>query len=293
MDGAFVVDKPAGWTSHDVVNKMRRIARTRRVGHLGTLDPMATGVLPLVVERATRLSQYYVKSDKVYDAVIRFGRATDTFDAEGTPAGEDQPYTTDVATVDRMLDSFRGTILQMPPRISAKKIDGQPAYKLARKNLEVKLNPVQVTVHSADVLECEANKVRVKVHCSAGTYLRVIAHELGQAAGCGAYLERLVRLRSGDFTIEQAHTLERLAELAAAERLEEALIPAGQLLPGFPSEVVDMVTEGQIRNGRDFRASPFRVTRNSPYVKALGHDGALVCIGELKLPNLYHPITVL
>ncbi len=288
-----MVDKPSGWTSHDVVNKLRRIAGTRRVGHLGTLDPMATGVLPLVVERATRLSQFYAKSDKVYDATIRFGHATDTYDAEGKPAAEDQPYSVDRDTLDRMLVPFRGPILQTPPPVSAKKVGGRPAYELARKNIEVELKAVEVHIYSAEILECGGNSARMKVHCSAGTYLRSIAHELGKAAGCGAFLSKLVRLESGEFTLEQARTLEELAALAEQDRLEEAMIPAAQMLPKFPVEVIDQVTAAQVRHGRDFRVSPFRVEKGAPFVKAVTDDGTLVAIGELTLPNVYHPMMVL
>ena len=288
-----MVDKPSGWTSHDVVNKVRRIAATPRVGHLGTLDPMATGVLPLVVGRATRLAQFYTKNDKLYDAVIRFGHATTTYDAEGAATGEDVAYTITLAELERLLAPFRGTIAQVPPPISAKKIGGQPAYALVRKNIEVELKPVDVTIHSIEILECSGNTARIKVHCSSGTYLRRIAHDLGQAAGCGAYLDRLVRLKSGEFLLERSSTIERLMELAQAERLEEALVPAADLLPEWPVEVVDAITAGHIRNGRDFRVSPFRVAKGSKYVKAVTEDGYLLAIGELKLPSLYHPMMVL
>lgn len=293
MDGAFVVDKPAGWTSHDVVNKMRRIANTRRVGHLGTLDPMATGVLPLVVGKATRLSQFYAKSDKIYDATIRFGHATNTYDAEGDPVGEDRPFSITRDELEQLLGPLRGPIRQVPPAVSAKKIHGRPAYELVRKNIEVVLEPVDVHVYSAEILECEGNTARLKVHCSAGTYLRSIAHDLGQAAGVGAYLSRLVRLSSGYFTLEQAFKLERLSELSLAARLDEAMIPAAQMLPDFPSEVVDAVTTAQIRNGRDFRVSPFRIPKDARFVKAVTQQGDLLAIGEIVLPGLYHPTLVL
>ncbi|MFN7924657.1 MAG: tRNA pseudouridine(55) synthase TruB [Bryobacteraceae bacterium] len=293
LDGVIVVNKPSGWTSHDVVGKMRRIAATRRVGHLGTLDPMATGALPLVLNRATRLAQFYTKSDKIYDAVIRFGHATDTYDAEGEPVGEDRPFLATPETMEQLLAPFRGTFQQVPPPISAKKIGGTPAYKLARKKLEVVLNPVEVTVYSAEILGCDGPEVRLKVHCSAGTYLRGIAHDVGREAGVGAYLKSLVRLASGDFTLEQSFALETLQELSEAGRLDEALVPAASLLPQFPNEVVDRVTAAQIRQGRDFRVSPFRAVKGAKYVKALSEDGELLAIGEARLPTLYHPMLVL
>jgi len=293
MDGVIVVNKPAGWTSHDVVAKMRGIAKTRRVGHLGTLDPMATGVLPIVVERATRLSQFYTKSDKVYDATVRFGFATNTYDAEGERIGDEKPYIAKQDEIEKLLPSFRGTIQQTPPVVSAKKIDGVPAYKLARKNIEVEMKPVEITIYSLDLISCDGANIRIKVHCSGGTYIRSIAHDLGQAAGVGAHLSALTRTVSGDFTLEEARTLEELNELAAQDRLKEAIIAPARLLPQFASEIVDQITAGQIRQGRDFRTSPFHIRPGTQYVKAISPEGDLIAIGEAKLPNLYHPILVL
>jgi tRNA pseudouridine55 synthase len=293
MHGVIVVDKPEGWTSHDVVNKIRRIAGTRRVGHLGTLDPMATGVLPLVVGRATRLAQFYSRNDKRYDAVICFGFATDTYDRDGVPQGPVTEPVLDPAEIENILAPFRGAFSQTPPPVSAKKIDGVPAYRLTRKGkAPVKLDPVEVTVFSLKLLECAGSRIRIDAHCSAGTYLRSIAHEAGRAIGCGAHLEKLRRTQSGDFYVDAAHTIPDLEKLAVDGRLEEALIPAAELLPQFPAEHVDALTAGQIRQGRDFRVSPFRATGNR-YVKAIGQDGDLIAIGEVRLPHVYHPILVL
>jgi len=294
VNGIIVVDKPETWTSHDVVNRMRRLANSKKVGHLGTLDPIATGVLPLVVGRATRLAQFYARRDKVYEAVIRFGFSTDTYDRAGVPtSAETPPPALDAAMLEPYLQRFRGKLLQTPPPVSAKKVAGKPAYALARKNIAVELAPVEVQVYELTVLGVAAPDVRVRAFCSAGTYLRAIAHELGRDVGCGAHLYQLRRTEAGDFSLAQAHTLEQLQELSAAGRLNEALIPAAQLLPEFPSEYVDDITEGQIRQGRDFPVSPFRVQKGSHYVKAISHAGDLVAIGEIKLPNLYHPIVVL
>jgi tRNA pseudouridine55 synthase len=293
MDGVIVVDKPEGWTSHDAVNKMRRLAGTRRIGHLGTLDPMATGVLPLVIERATRLAQFYMRGDKKYAARIRFGYATDTFDREGNPASEPVPVVLEPAVIEEMLDRYRGTITQTPPAISAKKVGGVPAYKLARKQIPVELKPVEVTIHFLDLIECGQDWIRIHVHCSAGTYLRSLAHDLGRQQGSGAFLDQLRRTESGGFGIEDAKSFPELEALASGGRLKEALIPASNLLPQFPSEQVDAVTARQIRQGRDFRVSPFRIRRDTQFVKAIGPEGDLVAIGEAKLPNLYHPILVL
>jgi tRNA pseudouridine55 synthase len=287
------VDKPAGWTSHDVVNRMRRIAQTRKVGHLGTLDPAATGVLPVVIGRATRLAQFYTRTDKVYEGVVRFGWSTDTYDAEGTPTSEKVEVQLHPARLEARLENFRGEFLQMPPAVSAKKVEGRRAYELARKSLPVELEPVKVHVFELTVLEIRGSDVRLRAHCSGGTYLRSIAHDLGRLEGCGAHLEELRRLASGEFELGQARTIEQLESLASADRLIDALVPAAQMLPGFPSVFVDDLTVSQIRNGRDFRASPFRSPDASRHVKAISRREELVAIGEAVLPNLYHPIVVM
>ena len=293
MDGVIVVDKPAGWTSHDVVNRARRIANSKKVGHLGTLDPMATGVLPLVVGRATRLAQFYTRSDKIYEGVVRFGWATDTYDAEGAPTSEKTEPQIEAAELERYLESFRGEFLQTPPLVSAKKVEGRRAYELARKAIAVELEPVKVHVYDLTLVELHGSDARLRAHCSAGTYMRSIAHDLGQLAGCGAHLAELRRLASGEFEIAQARTMEQLESLAASERLLDALVPAAQTLPGFPTVFVDDLTATQIRNGRNFRASPFRSPAASRYVKAVNRREELVAVGEAVLPNLYHPVVVL
>lgn len=293
LDGVIIVDKPCGWTSHDVVNKMRRLAGTRKVGHLGTLDPAATGVLPLIIGRATRLAQFYTRNDKIYEGVIQFGFSTDSYDADGEPTSPEVAVTLDRAAIDGALELSRGEFAQMPPQVSAKKIGGKPAYELARKHQPVDLKPVTVNVYDLEVLKLEGSDASVRVHCSAGTYLRSIAHDAGQVLGCGAHLKSLRRIASGDFKIDSARTLEQLAILSEEERLAEALVPAADLLPEFPAEMVDAVTAGQIRNGRDFRVSPFRSQTGTRFVKALNSEGDLIAIGEARLPHLYHPVLVL
>ncbi len=292
LNGALIVDKPATWTSHDVVARMRKLAKTKKIGHLGTLDPMATGVLPLVIGNATRLAQFFGRDQKIYEGVIRFGHSTDTYDREGTSTSEPVTPNIDVAQLEQGLGQFRGTFLQTPPAVSAKKIAGTPAYRLARRNEPVELKPVEVTVSSLELLDFTGDTASVRVVCSAGTYLRSMAHDLGQALGCGAFLDSLRRTASGGFGVECARTLPQLEQLAAEDRFAEALIPASELLPSFPSEMVDPFTAGQIRQGRDFRVSPFRVRKESQYVKAITTDGELVAIGEVCLPNVYHPILV-
>jgi tRNA pseudouridine55 synthase len=293
MDGVIVVDKPSGWTSHDVVAKMRRLANTKKIGHLGTLDPMATGVLPLVIGRATRLAQFFRLSEKSYEGAIRFGYATHSYDATGEPTSPVREVSPDRDALLTAMERFRGRIQQTPPAVSAKKIGGVPAYTLARKNKPVDLAPVEITIHSFELLSLEGCEARVSVRCSSGTYLRSIAHDIGQVLGCGAHLSQLRRTASGPFEIRQAHTLEQLTALSAAERIAEALIPAAELLPEFPAEQVDSITEGQIRQGRDFRVSPFRMLQGSRYVRAISGTGALIAIGEATMPNVYHPVLVL
>lgn len=293
LNGAIVVDKPVGWTSHDVVAKMRRIANTKKIGHLGTLDPNATGVLPLLLGRATRLAQFFGRADKRYEGTVRFGYATDTWDIEGKPLGADVPVDLDSGHVGEMVQRFVGRLQQVPPPVSAKKIGGVPAYKLARANQRVELKPCAVEVYSIEVLRCEGNELDLRVHCSAGTYLRSIAHELGILAGPGAFLKSLRRTGSGSFDIASARTLEQLQELANQDRLGESLVRGAELLPEMPAEFVDAPTAGFIRQGRDFRVNPFRVGSGASLVKAVDPEGELIAIGEAKLPHVYHPILVL
>jgi len=293
LSGAIVVDKPAGWTSHDVVNKVRRLAGIRKVGHLGTLDPGATGVLPLLIGRATRLSQFFGRAEKHYEGVISFGYSTDTYDAAGTPTSQPVPFTLDPAALETALDTFRGPLRQIPPPVSAKKIGGVRAYKLARQNQTFELTAADVTVFAIEVRFVEGNEAGLHIHCSSGTYVRSIAHDLGRWFGCGAFLKSLRRTASGEFTLKSAATLEQLGSLAENGRFQESVIPAGELLTELPVEYVDQATAAFIRQGRDFRVSPFGPSRDARRVKAIGPDGDLLAVGEAILPNLYHPILVL
>ena len=293
LDGVIVVDKPSGWTSHDVVGKMRGVAGTKRIGHLGTLDPIATGVLPLIVGQATRLARFWGAAEKTYEAVIRFGFGTNTYDRDGEPCGEDTSPVLDAAQLEPLIAGFRGEISQVPPAVSAKKIGGVPAYKLVRRNEEVILSPVTVTIHEIALLSVSGPRARVRVRCSAGTYIRSIAHDLGVAVGCGAHVEELVRTQSGPFRIEQAFTIERLQAMKDQGRLADALLPMSELLPDFPGVFVDDETVARIRQGRNFNVSPFRVNVGSPHVKAIASDGSLVAIGEIALPHVYHPVVVI
>jgi tRNA pseudouridine55 synthase len=292
MNGLVLIDKPAGCTSHDVVNRWRRLAGTKRVGHLGTLDPMATGLLALLTGNATRLAQFYGKDDKTYHGEITFGQTSDTYDAEGrvVETGASLPS---AEVVHAALSAFTGRFLQTPPPVSAKKISGVRAYELARKQLPVELAPVEIEVKRLEVKSLTTDKLEIVVTCSSGGYIRGIAHDLGQRLGCGALLSRLRRTQAGEFKIEHARTLDQLMELAAAGRLAEAVVPAAAMLAHVPSEHFNPLAEAHIRQGREFRTSPFVVPPGAPLVKALSDSGELIAIGQLKIPNLYHPGTVL
>ncbi len=293
FDGVVVVDKPAGWTSHDAVAKLRGIFGTRKVGHLGTLDPLATGVLPVMIGQCTRLARFWEDSEKAYDALIRFGFSTTTYDRDGEPSSEPVEFAVDPAHLEACLGAFRGEISQVPPAVSARKINGVPAYKLVRKNIEVHLAASDVTVYELSLQSVEGSLARIFVRCSPGTYIRSIAHHLGQILGCGGHIEELRRTASGPFKIEEAFTLERLQLLKNEGRLSEALLPMAELLPKFPKAFVDDITVRHIRQGRDFNTSPFSVQPGTPCVKAIGPDGCLVAIGRIVVPNLYHPEVVL
>jgi tRNA pseudouridine55 synthase len=293
MDGVLILDKPAGISSHDAVRRIRRLADTKRVGHLGTLDPLATGVLPLVLGRATRLAQFFSHHDRAYEAVFRFGFATDSYDRDGVTVGARCEVTLDRAELEAIMPDYRGKIEQTPPPISAKKIDGVPAYKLVRKNKPVNLEPVQVEIYEFTLLEVDGPRASVSIRCSPGTYVRSLAHDIGQRLGVGAHVETLRRTATGDFDISMANTLEELSALREQGRFEEALIPPDRLLPEFPNQRVDAITAARIVQGRDFRVSPFGVQQGTKLVKAIDPDGRLVAIGEARMPLIYHPIVVL
>jgi len=203
LNGVIVIDKPSGWTSHDVVARMRNILGERSIGHLGTLDPMATGVLPLVIGKMTRLCQFYEHSQKSYEGTIRFGFATDTYDAEGDPTGPPQEVKVTVEEMRAVAEGFVGKIKQVPPPFSAKKIKGVPAYKLARKKVDVELKPVEVEVKEFTILGFECDVAGFRSEVSSGTYVRSLAHELGQKLGCGAHLASLRRTAVAEFLLKQ------------------------------------------------------------------------------------------
>ncbi len=290
MDGVLVLDKPAGITSHDAVASARRLLGIKRIGHLGTLDPLATGVLPLVVGRVTRLAQFFREREKVYEGLMRLGFATDTYDRAGTPTTPEVVPQVAREDLDRVLGELTGEYDQQPPPVSAKKVAGVPAYKLARRNQPVDLPPVRVEVKEIVVLSVESPLVRFRVTCSGGTYIRALVHEAGRRLGCGAHVAELRRLASGEFSEPAAVTLERLRELQQAGRAAEALLPADQLLPEFPAYRLPPAVVNEVMHGRDFRTYP---PLSAPRIKVLAPNGQLMAIAERAIAGFYHPAIVL
>jgi tRNA pseudouridine55 synthase len=290
MNGVLVIDKPAGMTSHDVVNRARRILHERSVGHLGTLDPSATGVLPLVLGNLTRLAQFYLGAEKSYEGVIRFGFATDTYDAEGEATTPPQPVTLSLEQVRELAGRYRGVIEQAPPPFSAKKIQGVPAYKLARKNKEVVLKPVQVEIKELGILRVEGDRATFSARVASGTYIRSIAHEMGQKLGCGAHLEILRRTVVGEFSLADAHTLEDAAAAYHAEVLESICIHPRKLLPEFPAVTANDETAAHIRSGRTVNLPDFSRARQ---VRVFYGQHDLIAIANRVAGTLFHPKIVL
>ena len=290
MNGVIVVDKPGGMTSHDVVNRVRRILGQKAVGHLGTLDPMATGVLPIVTGKWTRLAQFYAKSEKAYEGEIRFGFSTDTYDAEGEPLAAAQVVSLERGQVEAVAAEFRGVIQQMPPIYSAKKIAGVPAYKLARKDKEVELKAVQVEVKELEIQGVELDRARFRARVSSGTYLRSIAHEMGQRLGCGAHLSALRRTAVAEFVVADSFTLDQLALAAEAGDIERCFIHPRKLLPELPSVTADEMAAGMIRSGRSVNLPELSSART---VKVFQGQRELIAIATRIAGSLFHAGIVL
>ena len=290
MDGVLVIDKPAGFTSHDVVNRVRRILQERSVGHLGTLDPLATGVLPLVAGRMTRLAQFYTASEKTYEGAIRFGFATDTYDAEGEPLAPPQIVNATLEQLQKIAQRFTGRIRQMPPPFSAKKIHGVPAYKLARKHRQVELQPVEVEIKDFELLEWEGEQARFLARVASGTYMRSVAHEMGQILGCGAHLAALRRTALGEFVIADAHTLEQLEAAAQQGCAQDLFVHPRKLLPEMPSVNANEENVARIRAGRAVNLPELSRAR---LVKVFQGQSELVAIATRVAGTLFHPKIVL
>ena len=303
MNAVLIIDKPAGLTSHDVVNRVRRILNQRAVGHLGTLDPMATGVLPLVVGSFTRLAQFYTASEKTYEGTIRFGFSTDTYDAEGEPTSRAQDVRLQKEELEAVAARFRGVIEQLPPPFSAKKIHGVPAYKLARKHKEVVLEPVQVEIKEFEILSVDGGRAHFRTRVASGTYMRSVAHDMGKALGCGAHLESLRRTAVAEFTLTDAHSLDELAAAAGksgpgisgdaepgASCLTDFFVHPRKLLPHFPCVTADEAGAARIRDGRTVNLPELSRARQ---VKVFSGQRDLIAIATRIAGSLFHPKLVL
>ena len=296
VNGLLVLDKAAGMTSHDVVDIVRRATGERSVGHLGTLDPMATGVLPLLLGKYTRLAQFFSTADKSYEGTIRFGYATDTFDAEGTPASEPSPLTKSLPELRNLATHFRGEMQQTPPVFSAKKIGGVPAQKLARAGKPVEVKPARIVIHRFELLSLDGSSplemhASFQMQVSAGGYVRSVAHELGQLAGCGAHLATLRRTQAGAFTLAQAITLDELKSLGGQPAAIECRLPHPRtLLPEMPSVTVDEQAAGRLRNGMQVNLPDFS---GAGMVKVFTSPTELLAIAKRIAGTLMQPIVVL
>ena len=291
MNGLLVIDKPGGITSHDVVNRLRRITGERSIGHLGTLDPLATGVLPLLIGKFTRLAQYFSASEKSYTGTIRFGFATDTYDAAGEPVGRQMHPSLNLDEIRAAAARFHGEMEQMPPPYSAKKVGGTPAYKLARAGKSVELKQAKVTIQSFQITSLAGEEASFAMSISAGGYVRSVAHELGQDLGCGAHLCSLCRTQAGVFTLGDAHTLEELEPLAGdLLRLESLCIHPRSLLAEMPSVTGDDFSLGRLRNGAQANLPEFS---HASLVKVFAGQRELVGIARRVAGTLFQPVVVM
>jgi len=322
MNGVLIVDKPPGLTSHDVVNRVRRILHQPSVGHLGTLDPLATGLLPLVTGNLTRLAQFYTSSEKTYEGVIRFGFATDTYDSEGEPSGPTQAVNVTLEQMRELAARFVGRTDQVPPPFSAKKINGVPAYKLARKHKDVPLKAVQVEIKEFEILSLEgagldgegsegkgskdgvsernglqADRASFRARVASGTYMRSVAHDMGQQIGCGAHLASLRRKALGEFSLSDAHTLEELTAVSQksqsgeiSKELAAMFVHPRRLLPQFPCVTANDEVVGHIRSGRAVNLPDLSEARQ---VKVFAGQRELIAIATRIAGTLFHPKIVL
>ena len=248
MNGIVIVDKPQGWTSQDVTARLRRVFDTRRIGHGGTLDPMATGVLPVFVGRATRGVEFFEHAEKTYETVLRLGITTDTEDITGTVLA-DRPVDVTAQAVEQVLETFRGDILQVPPMYSALKVNGQKLYDLARKGREVERQPRPITIHELTLLGMDGADIRLRVRCSKGTYIRTLCKDIGETLGCGGTMAQLRRIQAGEYTAEEAVPLETLL---MAEKPEQYLRPVDSMFRQYPAVTLTVNQEKRCRNGNAF-----------------------------------------
>lgn len=252
MDGILNINKPCGMTSHDVVARIRRLLKQKRVGHAGTLDPAASGVLPICVGQATRLAEYISESGKIYRAEVTFGVVTDTYDSEGAVLHTNDVRGLTLAQIEPVLSSFLGSHMQLPPRYSAIKLQGQPAYKRMRAGEEVTLTPRPVEIYQLQILDWQSPRLTLLVACSKGTYIRSLAYDLGEQLGCGAYLSALLRTRSGPFDLATSITLEQLDTAIDQNNIDAFLLPPDSALSHYPAIHLDVATSTRVLHGNKF-----------------------------------------
>jgi tRNA pseudouridine55 synthase len=305
ISGVLVIDKPAGMTSHDVVAAVRRILHIRQIGHFGTLDPFATGVLPLSIGKATRFAQFYLKSRKAYTGVIRFGFSTDTYDATGRATSDLSGGRPERESLERLFQELTGRIAQVPPPFSAKRVNGERAYALARRQQTVELQPVEVEIYAFELLSLDGQEARFAVECSGGTYVRSLAHDAGRKLGIPAHLAALRRTAVAEFSEKQSTTLDNLQQLATRGEAANLLIALEALLPDCPALVLRGPEERSVRHGHSFElAQSLRADRGlrpdqSPQtpaisvLKVLGADRRLIAIARHVAGHVYHPDLVL
>jgi len=289
MNGIIIVDKPAGLTSHDVVLKIRKWLKIKKVGHAGTLDPLATGVLLITVGWATRLFPYLSGMDKTYTGEIKLGQATDTYDAQGQAVGPAVNNFPEEETLKKAMLAFEGEITQLPPPFSAKKINGEAAFKLARRGKKPELKPIKVQVYRFLLLDYQPPVVNFLVECSSGTYVRTLAHDLGQVLGCGAHLSKLRRLAVGTYTEEEAFTLDKIQELVASGQKEKFIIPLEYLLNDYQAVYLDSQGQKMFLQGQKFslervvRASSGRRTVKHPEIcRVFSSQGQLLGLARFE-----------
>jgi tRNA pseudouridine55 synthase len=311
IDGILVIDKPRGKTSHDVVETVRRLVGFRQIGHLGTLDPLATGVLVLALGRATRLARFYGARRKRYTCAVRFGFATDTYDADGEATGPDAAPAIDADAIRKLAEGFVGKIQQMPPAFSAKKIHGRPAHELARKQKPVKLESVEVEVNEFRLTGVEGSCARFSVECGSGTYIRSLAHDMGKLQGSGAHLAEISRTAVGEFTLDHAVSVADLIEGAKSGAVDARVIKLENMLPDLPRTTVLPIVEKRVRHGAKFTVSIAQIqpghsvaAQGAPAqldsgewqpsrLRVFNQQGLLIAIAEPVVPRTYQPVVVL
>jgi tRNA pseudouridine55 synthase len=277
IDGIFNINKPTGMTSHDAVAIIRKRLEQKRVGHAGTLDPLASGVLPICVGKATRVAEYLGESGKAYQADINFGTATDTYDAEGTITATASTADLTLSMIEETLEQFRGPQMQYPPRYSAIKIQGQPAYKRARAGEAIVLEPRPIIIYALEIRDWIPPRLTLGIECSKGTYIRSLAHDLGMQLGCFAYLGSLVRTRSGPFTLSESITLEQLADAVETHSIQHYCFPLDRALEQYPAFKVDAETIERIKHGNMFN-NP--LANNSGLARVYDTNGAFIALVE-------------